>query len=225
MYLLRISYSIFIYLFCCFYIFYINFINRVTERFLLFKLFYSFFVFYFNFLYFVFIYLYPSPLITHIAHPKYPTLTLFFPFEWREAGGGLRKEVGVRQAWSGEVKTYRWSRFLRWPGGQGVVSGWGGDGVAFRLIHVFLNRDDVAVPPAGEPGRPAYGAHGRDGEPGPRGVPGINGVPGPPGPPGQNGYCESSQCILAMVASPVSAKESGMKGPNEMWGGHSARRD
>lgn len=68
----------------------------------------------------------------------------------------------------------------------------------------------------GHSGRPAYGSDGRDGERGPRGVPGAAGVPGPPGPPGLNGYCESSQCVLPMVASPVSAKDSGMKGPTEM---------
>ena len=67
----------------------------------------------------------------------------------------------------------------------------------------------------GDHGRAAYGTDGRDGERGPRGVPGIPGVPGPPGRPGLNGYCESSQCILPMVASPISAKDSGMKGPNE----------
>ena len=69
---------------------------------------------------------------------------------------------------------------------------------------------------SGASGRPAYGNDGRDGERGPRGAPGIPGVPGPPGTAGLNGYCESSQCILPMVASPVSAKDSGMKGPNEM---------
>lgn len=69
---------------------------------------------------------------------------------------------------------------------------------------------------AGNPGRPAYGRDGRDGERGPRGVAGTAGVPGPPGPPGLNSYCEPSQCILPMVASPVSAKDSSMKGPTEM---------
>lgn len=67
----------------------------------------------------------------------------------------------------------------------------------------------------GDHGRAAYGTDGRDGVRGPRGVPGIPGVPGSPGRPGLNGYCESSQCILPMVASPISAKDSGMKGPNE----------
>lgn len=41
-------------------------------------------------------------------------------------------------------------------------------------------------------------------------------MPGPPGPPGMNGYCEPSQCVMPMVAQPVSAKDSGMKGPNEI---------
>lgn len=68
----------------------------------------------------------------------------------------------------------------------------------------------------GKPGRPAYGRDGRDGDRGPRGTAGVAGVPGPPGTPGVNGYCESSQCILPMVASPVSAKDSSMKGPSEM---------
>ena len=77
------------------------------------------------------------------------------------------------------------------------------------LCHSFLS---------GDPGRPAYGTDGRDGERGPRGVPGIHGVPGPPGPAGLNGYCESSQCVLPMVASPVSSKDTSMKGPSEMWG-------
>lgn len=68
-------------------------------------------------------------------------------------------------------------------------------------------------PRSGQPGRPAYGTNGRDGERGPRGAPGVHGVPGPPGPPGLNGYCEPSQCVLPMVAAPVSAKDSSMKGP------------
>lgn len=69
---------------------------------------------------------------------------------------------------------------------------------------------------SGDPGRPAYGKDGRDGERGPRGVPGVPGVPGPPGPPGLNSYCEPSQCVLPMVASPVSEKDSSMKGPSDI---------
>lgn len=76
----------------------------------------------------------------------------------------------------------------------------------------------------GKPGRPAYGRDGRDGDRGPRGTAGVAGVPGPPGTPGVNGYCESSQCILPMVASPVSAKDSSMKGPSEMWRGGKIER-
>lgn len=70
--------------------------------------------------------------------------------------------------------------------------------------------------PSGQPGRAAYGKDGREGQRGPRGVDGTPGVPGPPGPPGLNAYCESAQCVMPMVASPVSAKDSSMKGPSEM---------
>lgn len=67
---------------------------------------------------------------------------------------------------------------------------------------------------SGEPGKPAYGSNGRDGLRGPVGIPGMPGVPGPPGPPGPNGYCESSQCVLQAVASPISGKEYNVKGPD-----------